>query len=51
MPSLTPPPSHLDDDQIERLAELLDQRAVPFKGFNLAADAAYAAEGPFFIFR
>ena len=37
MPSLTPPPSHLDDDQIERLAELLDQRAVPFKGFNLEA--------------
>ena len=37
MPSLTPPPPHLDDDQIERLAELLDQRAVPFKGFNLEA--------------
>ena len=25
-------PSHLDDDQIERLSQLLDQRAVPFKG-------------------
>ncbi len=31
------PPSHLDDDQIERLSGLLDQRAVPFKGFNLEA--------------
>ncbi|MFD0739649.1 UPF0149 family protein [Lysobacter koreensis] len=30
-------PSYLDDDQIERLANLLDQRAVPFKGFNLEA--------------
>ena len=37
MPSLPPPPSHLDEDQIERLANLLDQRAVPFKGFNLEA--------------
>ena len=37
MPSLTPPPSHLDGDQIQRLEELLDQRAVPFKGFNLEA--------------
>jgi len=36
MPSPTPPP-HLDDEQIERLAELLEQRAVPFKGFNLEA--------------
>lgn len=32
-----PPPTHLDDAQIERLAELLEQRAVPFKGFNLEA--------------
>ncbi|RNF83720.1 UPF0149 family protein [Montanilutibacter psychrotolerans] len=30
-------PSYLDDAQIERLAELLEQRAVPFKGFNLEA--------------
>ncbi|MBB1471709.1 UPF0149 family protein [Luteimonas sp. MC1782] len=30
-------PAYLDDDQIERLAALLDQRAVPFKGFNLEA--------------
>lgn len=37
MPSLNPPPPYLDDDQIERLAELLEQRAVPFKGFNLEA--------------
>jgi uncharacterized protein len=31
------PATHLDDAQIDRLAELLDQRAVPFKGFNLEA--------------
>jgi len=30
-------PAYLDDDQIERLADLLDQRAVPYKGFNLEA--------------
>lgn len=30
-------PASLDDDQIERLATLLEQRAVPFKGFNLEA--------------
>lgn len=30
-------PAPLDDDQIERLAQLLEQRAVPFKGFNLEA--------------
>ncbi len=30
-------PAPLDDTQIERLSELLDQRAVPFKGFNLEA--------------
>ncbi len=31
------PPAWLDDDQIQRLAQLLEQRAVPFKGFNLEA--------------
>lgn len=30
-------PSFLDDDQIQRLADLLEQRAVPFRGFNLEA--------------
>jgi len=30
-------PATLDDDQVERLSQLLDQRAVPFKGFNLEA--------------
>ncbi len=34
-------PAYLDDDQIERLANLLDQRAVPFKGFNLEALDGY----------
>ena len=34
--SATPPP-YLDDDQIQRLSDLLDQRAVPFKGLNLEA--------------
>ncbi|MDQ3205721.1 MAG: UPF0149 family protein [Pseudomonadota bacterium] len=34
-------PAYLDDEQIERLAELLDQRAVPFKGFNLEALDGY----------
>jgi uncharacterized protein len=34
--SATPAP-YLDDDQIERLSDLLEQRAVPFKGFNLEA--------------
>lgn len=34
----TPP---LTDAQIERLADLLDQRAVPFKGFNLEALDGY----------
>ena len=33
----TTPPPYLDDDQIERLGDLLDRRAVPFKGFNLEA--------------
>lgn len=32
---------HLDDDQIERLANLLEQRAVPFRGFNLEALDGY----------
>lgn len=31
------PLAYLEDPQIERLADLLDQRAVPFKGFNLEA--------------
>lgn len=30
-------PAYLDDAAIERLADLLEQRAVPFKGFNLEA--------------
>jgi uncharacterized protein len=30
-----------DDDQIERLAQLLEQRAVPFRGFNLEALDGY----------
>ncbi|KGM56705.1 hypothetical protein N799_02080 [Lysobacter arseniciresistens ZS79] len=34
-------PTHLDDAQIERLADLLEQRAVPFKGFNLEALDGY----------
>lgn len=34
-------PSHLDDDQIERLQQLLEQRAVPFGGFNLEALDGY----------
>lgn len=33
--------SPLTDAQIERLADLLDQRAVPFKGFNLEALDGY----------
>jgi len=37
MSTPTTPPPYLDDSQIERLAELLEQRAVPFKGFNLEA--------------
>ncbi len=35
------PTPYLDDDQIERLSELLEQRAVPFKGFNLEALDGY----------
>ena len=35
--AMSTPPPYLDDAQIERLAELLEQRAVPFKGFNLEA--------------
>lgn len=34
-------PGYLDDGQIERLGNLLDQRAVPFKGFNLEALDGY----------
>ena len=30
-------PPYLDDAQIERLSDLLDRRAVPFRGFNLEA--------------
>src|SRR5690606_31450004 len=30
-------PPYLDEASIERLADLLDRRAVPFKGFNLEA--------------
>ncbi|HMB57721.1 MAG TPA: UPF0149 family protein [Arenimonas sp.] len=37
---MTPPP-YLSDDQIERLADLLDQRAAPFQGFNLEALDGY----------
>lgn len=33
--------AYLDDNQIERLADLLDQRAVPYKGFNLEALDGY----------
>ncbi|WP_374012817.1 UPF0149 family protein [Pseudoxanthomonas koreensis] len=32
----TPPP-YLEDDQIQHLSDLLEQRAVPFKGLNLEA--------------
>ena len=32
-----PASPYLDDAQIDRLSDLLDQRAVPFKGFNLEA--------------
>ncbi len=41
MPAPNTPPNHLDDHQIERLAEVLEQRAVPFKGFNLEALDGY----------
>lgn len=37
MAASTTPPSSLDDQQIQRLSDLLDRRAVPFKGFNLEA--------------
>jgi len=37
MSSPISPPPYLDDDQVERLTELLEQRAVPFRGFNLEA--------------
>ena len=35
--AMSAPQTLLDDAQVERLSELLDQRAVPFKGFNLEA--------------
>ena len=35
------PQTHLDDAAIERLADLLDQRAVPHRGFNLEALDGY----------
>lgn len=35
------PSAALDDAQIERLSDLLDTRAVPFKGFNLEALDGY----------
>src|SRR5690606_40081273 len=34
---MTAAPPGLDDGQIERLSDLLDRRAVPFRGFNLEA--------------
>ncbi|TAA36336.1 UPF0149 family protein [Pseudoxanthomonas winnipegensis] len=37
MSTPTAPPAYLDDAQIEQLSDLLDQRALPFKGFNLEA--------------
>lgn len=37
MSSPTSAPPYLDEARIERLADLLDRRAVPFKGFNLEA--------------
>lgn len=37
MSSKTSAPPYLDEDRIERLADLLDRRAVPFKGLNLEA--------------
>jgi uncharacterized protein len=40
-PSTTTLPRIPDDDQLERLAQLLEQRAVPFKGFNLEALDGY----------
>jgi uncharacterized protein len=35
------PPAYLSDDQIERLAELLEHYAVPVRGFNLEALDGY----------
>jgi uncharacterized protein len=34
-------PAYLDDARLERLSDLLEQRAVPFKGFNLEALDGY----------
>ena len=36
-----PAPAYLSDAQIDRLGDLLDQRAVPFQGFNLEALDGY----------
>src|SRR5690606_19710815 len=35
--AMATPPTYLDDAQIARLSDLLEQRAVPFRGFNLEA--------------
>jgi uncharacterized protein len=35
------PPAYLDDSQVDRLSELLELRAVPFRGFNLEALDGY----------
>ena len=37
LPAMATPPPYLDDAQIARLSDLLEQRAVPFRGFNLEA--------------
>lgn len=37
MTAAATPPPYLDEAQIEQLSDLLDRRAVPFKGFNLEA--------------
>src|SRR5690606_9240941 len=37
MPAHAPPAARLDEAAIERLSDLLDRRAVPFKGLNLEA--------------
>lgn len=36
-PMTAAPPPYLDDDQIERLRDLLERRAIPFGGFDLEA--------------
>jgi len=40
-PTPMPAPAYLSDEQIDRLGDLLDQRAVPFQGFNLEALDGY----------